>query len=121
MCARWTDGLPRVLGFVVEKSFLFAGLFTGIPWLPLFLINDIVVTRIPNAVSWWQALRNHDLRRVTRPGIWQRPGDVITGRESSTHAMDLRGVAQIGREERQRTRGGFDLAPSIDRAGISLD
>ena len=117
----WINERSRVLGFAVEKSFLVAGLFTGVPWLALFLINDIVVTRIPNAVSWWQAIRNHDLRRVTRPGIWQRPGDVVTGRESSTHGIDLRGVGRIGRDQSQRSRGGFDLAPGIDRVGVSLD
>lgn len=116
----WLNERSRVLGFAVEKSFLLAGLFVGIPWLALFLTNDIVVTRIPNAISWYVALRNHDLRRVTRPGIWQRPGDVVV--ERSSHTLDLRGVRGVGRPERERQgRGPLELSgPARRPMGLDL-
>ena len=118
----WINERSRVLSFAVEKSFLLAGLFVGIPWLALFLTNDIVVTRIPNAVSWWQAIRNHDLRRVTRPGIWQRPGDVVMDRSAGD--LDLRSIGLIGRGREGRTTTapmlrlpGDRLQAGLDRAG----
>ncbi len=74
----WLNQRSRVAGWVIEHAYLGAGALLGVSLLPLFLLNTLVIGNISEAVAWYMGIREGDVRRATRPGVFQRDGDVVT-------------------------------------------
>ncbi len=108
----WLNMRSIVPGILISLGFLALGAM----WVPaavLFSANWIL-SGVPNILAGYMAWKNHDLKRITMPGWWQRKDQILRRKAPATQREMAIGKGVVLEEEQPGIRF---LARVIGRRG----